>query len=302
MKRVWLLMLVGVALVSAAPTVDGNVDPEAEGYTLVAENPTYTDKQGADLLAFYYAIANDSLYLAITTQNTASWGVAYGIVLDTEEGGYSGIPDTLPDSWGRRFYYPEWQPDYQLYFWYDDNEQQITAQDFNKYIGGDSPNYWERWQYDFATFVYAANYGGEQGLQALEVAFALSSIGNPTQIKACACIAGVDNSSAVDILPMDPSVSLTGDEEWTDWDTITTYFVLNVREHTNKFSMQPILNGVRVTGSGTYLLEVYTVDGKKILTRKVTVNGRADVTFNLKPGLYLVREGKLGASKFIVAK
>ncbi len=296
MKRVWLLMLVGVALVSAAPTVDGNVDPEAEGYTLVAENSTNTDKQGADLLAFYYAIANDSLYLAITTQNTQSWDVAYGFVFDVIDGGYSGDPDAdVRDSWGRKLYFPSWNPDYQIYFWYSGSGQSITAHNFNGYSNG-------TWQYNISELNYAPSYGGESGLQALEISIPLEALGNPSQVKSCAYIVGGDNSSAVDILPTDPSVSLTGIEEWTDWDTITTYFVLNVREHTNKFSMQPILNGVRVTGSGTYLLEVYTVDGKKILTRKVTVNGRTDITFNLKPGLYLVREGKLGASKFIVAK
>jgi hypothetical protein len=296
MKKVWLMLLLGVAMVSAAPVVDGNVDPNTEGYILVAENPANTDKAGADLLAFYYAIANDSLYLAMTTQNSAAWDVAYGFVLDVTDGGYSGNPDSdVRDSWGRKLYFPSWNPDYQVYFWYSGGSQSITSQDFNRYNNGS-------WEYDFSSPNFAAGYGGASGLQTLEVAIPLAAIGNPTQIKSCAYIVGGDNSSAVDILPYDSTVLLTGGEEWTDWDTITTYFTLNVREGNVKFSMQPILNGVRVTGSGSYILEVYTVDGKKVLTRKVTLNGRADVTFNLKPGLYLVREGKLGTSKFIVAK
>ncbi|MDI6851291.1 MAG: T9SS type A sorting domain-containing protein [bacterium] len=295
MKKVWLVVLMGVVLLNAAPTVDGTVDPQNEGYTLVAENPENTDKAGADLLAFYYAIANDSLYLAITTQNTNSWDVAYGFSLDVAEGGYVGDPvSDIRDSWGRLLYFPSWNPDYQIYFWYSGADQAITSVDFNRYSDGS-------WGYDFASLNYYAT-TGESGLQALEVAVALTDIGNPTQVLSCAYIVGGDNSSAVDILPYDSSVSLTGGEEWTDWDAITTYFVLNVREGTAKFSMQPILNGVRVTGFGNYVLEVYTVDGKKVMTRKVAVNGRADVIFNLKPGLYLVREGKLGTSKFIVAK
>ncbi|HOK22865.1 MAG TPA: T9SS type A sorting domain-containing protein [Candidatus Hydrothermia bacterium] len=294
--RVFATLILGIGVVFAAPVVDGTVNPDVEGYTLVAENAENTDKAGADLLAFYYAVSSESLYLAITTQNSASWGVAYGFVLDAIDGGYSGDPTGTGDSWGRRLHFPVWQPDYQIYFWYSGEEDSITSNDFNKYVEGS-------WQYDFATFNYAASIS-TNGLQSLEVAIPLESLGNPEAEKACAYIVGGDNSSAVDILPYDETVSLTGgDAEWTDWDTITTYHTLSTRENIAKLTMQPILNGVRLTGNGTFNIEVYSVDGRKVLTRRVTVNGSADVQFGgLKSGLYLVREKNLGTSKFIVVK
>ncbi|MEO0258082.1 MAG: T9SS type A sorting domain-containing protein [candidate division WOR-3 bacterium] len=299
----WFLgfLLLGVGLLSATPVVDGIVN-ESEGYTLVATNPENTDKAGADLLSFYYAIANDSLFLAITTQNSASWGVAYGFVLDCVEGGYSGL-DNIPDSWGRKIAFDGWYPDYEIYFWYDGNEQVITSNNINKYIGGDGQNYWERWQYNFTTEMrWAANYGGSSGLQSLEVAVPLEALGNPQYIKSVVFIAGGDNSSAVDILPYDSSVSLIGDGEWTDWDTVTTYFVLSIPERPAKLVMQPVLNGVRLTGSGEFMLEVYSVDGKLVTRRKVRVNGTETVEFRLKPGMYLVKEATGKAQKFIVAR
>ncbi len=294
MKKILVMVALGVGLVMAAPVVDGNVNPVTEGYTLVAENTANTDKAGADLLAFYYAVANDSLYLAITTQNSASWDVAYGFVMDCADGGYSGDPSAdTRDSWGRKLYFPEWNPDYQIYFWYSGGSGSITSSNYNKYENGS-------WQYNFAGMNYAATYSN--GLQALEVAVPLASMGNPETSKSVAYIVGGDNSSAVDILPYDSSVSLTGGEEWTDWDTITTYFTLNVRENGSTLSMQPIVNGVRLAGSGVFNLEVYSVDGKRVLTKRVAINGTADVKFALKPGLYLVRETRVGTSKFIVAR
>ncbi len=296
MKRLLLVVILGVGVLMAAPVVDGNVNPSEEGYILVEENSVNTDKAGADLLAFYYTIANDSLYLAITTQNTAAWDVAYGFSIDAAEGGYVGNPnqDTPRDSWGRRLHFPIWNPDYQVYFWFSGVDQAITSSNFNRYNGSG-------WDYNFAGYNWVASYGGPSGLQALEVALPLEAIGNPAQIKTVAYICGGDNSSAVDILPYDPSVSLSGGEEWTDWDTITVSFNANIRE-VSSFGMKPILNGVRLTGNGKYTLEVYSVDGKKVFEKPVDVVGQVDVRFNLKPGMYLVREPRLGASKFIVVK
>ncbi|MGB9823572.1 MAG: T9SS type A sorting domain-containing protein [Candidatus Hydrothermia bacterium] len=291
MKKLLVLVMISAGVLAAAPIVDGTVNPSTEGYILVAENPQNTDKIGADLLAFYYAVANDSLYLAITTQNTASWDVAYGFVLDCAEGGYAGDPGAdVRDSWGRKLYFPDWNPDYQIYFWYSGS---ITSANYNKYENGS-------WSYNFAGMNYVATYGN--GLQALEVAVPLQSLGNPSLVKSIAYIVGGDNSSAVDILPYDSNVSLTGGEEWTDWDTITVYFTLNISERSRAINMQPILNGVRISGNGEYVLEVYSVDGKLVTKRRIKVTGTEDVIFRLKAGLYLVKESTGKAQKFIVAK
>ena len=237
MKKLLVLVMMSAGLLAAAPVVDGTVNPPTEGYILVAGNPQNTDKAGADLLAFYYAVANDSLYLAITTQNTASWDVAYGFVLDCAEGGYAGDPTAdVRDSWGRKLYFPDWYPDYQIYFWYSGGSGSITSANYNKYDNGS-------WSYNFAGMNYTATYGAGTGLQALEVAVSLQSLGNPVLIKSVAYIVGGDYSSAVDILPYDSHVSLTGGEEWTDWDTITVYFTLNIPERSRTLNMQPILNG-----------------------------------------------------------
>lgn len=296
MKKLLVLVMISAGVLAAAPVVDGTVNPSTEGYILVAENPENTDKAGADLMAFYYAVANDSLYLAITTQNTASWDVAYGFVLDCAEGGYAGNPTTdVRDSWGRKLYFPDWNPDYQVYFWYSGGDGTITSSNYNMYVNGS-------WSYNFAGMNYDFTAASNNGLQALEVAVPLQSLGNPTLIKSVAYIVGGDNSSAVDILPYDSHVSLTGGEEWTDWDTVTVYFSLNIPERSRALNMQPILNGVRLSGNGEYVLEVYSVDGKLVTKRRVKVTGTEDVIFRLKAGLYLVKESTGKAQKFIVAR
>ena len=229
MKKIVYSLVVAVMVSSlwAAPTIDGRIDP-TEGWIVGAANSDTTDQAGADLDTFYYYITPDTLYLAIKTQNRASWDVAYGFAIDVDQkdsSGYIGDPAGTWDSWGRHIIFaneaPDYfAPDYQIYFWYSGADG-ITSDDYNRYNGAG-------WECDFAPLIY--QYSRDTlGLRELELKVALDSLGNPHRIHIVSYIVGGDNSSCVDVLPYDSSVVLlSGGAEWTDTDTLHNYVeVLN---------------------------------------------------------------------------
>ena len=279
-----------------------------EGWIIGATNSDTTDLAGADLNAFYYYVASDTLYLAVTTQNEASWSVAYGFSIDvdqTDGSGYIGDPGAgIWDSWGRHIVFaneaPDYfAPDYQIYFWYD-QALGITLEGFNRYNG-------TGWDYDIAPVEYTYTGDTLLGLHVLELKVALESLGNPHRLHIVSYITGGDNSSCVDVLPYDSTVDLlSGGAEWTDTDTLH-YFVdilitgIENRSHRPRI-LTPVLNGIKIEGNGIYTLELYSLDGRKVHEETVKVNGSKVVKFNLPSGMYLVLDREAGVSKFIVIK
>ncbi|MDK2854497.1 MAG: hypothetical protein PWQ92_1391, partial [Thermococcaceae archaeon] len=93
-------------------TIDGDLS-DWESYEVVGVS-NLDGPDGADLNKLYVSYDEQYLYVAITTNNTASWGVVYGFGLDVKEGGYTG--DT--DAWDRKIGFSR-GVDYEIYFWYD---------------------------------------------------------------------------------------------------------------------------------------------------------------------------------------
>jgi len=303
-----LAMVFIVSNLNAAPVIDGVIDP-GEGWLIGAGNSDTTDQAGADLDTFYYYVASDTLYLAVKTQNKASWNVAYGFAIDVDQqdsSGYIGDPGAgIWDSWGRHIVFanepPDYfAPDYQVYFWYVDTTAVITSEDFNRYNG-------VGWDYDFAPLEYAYTSDTLSGLHVLELRVGLSSLGYPSRVHIVSYITGGDNSSCVDVLPYDSTVNLlSGGAEWTDTDTLRNFVDILItgienRVHASRI-LTPVLNGVKIEGNGMYTLEVYSLDGRKVHEETVKVNGSRVVKFNLPPGMYLVLDREAGVSKFIVVK
>ncbi|USS40789.1 hypothetical protein NF865_00735 [Thermococcus aggregans] len=202
----------------APKTIDGDLSDWAS-YELVGVS-TLDGPDGADLDKLYVSYDDQYLYIALTTNNTQSWDVAYGIGIDVLDGGYTGDQD----SWGRKIAFSR-GIDYELYFWWSGGDGAITSANFNRYNGYVGNNYWESWDYNFASFDYAYT-GNSNGLQTLEIRIPWSALGGGvSQVALIAWIAGGDGSSAVDTVPLDPAVD---GSDWTDQDYLSNFAIIEI--------------------------------------------------------------------------
>ncbi len=221
----------GVIDYSVGDTAYANVLLDAskdEDYSLLGVSDQST-QDGANLDSMFVTWDSLYLYIYITTLNTSSWDVAYGIGLDVDQKPESGYYTGDSDAWGRRIDFGDtlsaepYTVDYEIYFWWSGADQAITSANFCVW-DGDSFVYVNITD---STSWYAYS-GGANGLQALEIKVPLSSIGeNISKIHMSAWVTGGNNSSAVDIIPHDDQISNNSDE-WSDVDTIFTYVVINV--------------------------------------------------------------------------
>ena len=198
---------------TAPKTIDGNLS-DWEGYELVGVSDL-RGPEGADLRELYVSYDDSYLYLALTTNNTASWNVVYGFGLDVRDGGYTG--DT--DAWGRKIGFTR-GIDYEIYFWYDSG---------NDRVGGGNFIAWgeKGWNYlDVGKVVkYAAKTGS--GLQVLEMAIPWEAIGGKVpEVAVISWVAGgYGGDSAVDTVPLDPAVD---GSDWTDQDYLSNFAVVEI--------------------------------------------------------------------------
>ena len=209
-----------LAEIQIAPkTIDGNLS-DWGNYELVGVS-TLDGPDGADLDRLYVSYDDQYLYIALTTNNTASWDVAYGIGIDANpDTGYTGDLD----SWGRKIGFSR-GVDYEVYFWWSGGDKAITSANFNRYKGDIGSNYWENWEYNFASFEYAYT-GGNEGLQTLEIKIPWDAIGGRTsELAIIAWVAGGEYSSAVDTVPLDSDVD---GSDWTDQDYLSNFAVIEI--------------------------------------------------------------------------
>ncbi|AAL81233.1 hypothetical protein PF1109 [Pyrococcus furiosus DSM 3638] len=192
--------------------IDGSLDDWADYEKVGSSLPS--GYPGADLESLYVSWDSNYLYIAIKTNNTASWDVAYGIGIDVDPGsgnGYTG--DT--DAWGRKIGFQGFAVDYEIYFWWSGGSG-ITADNFINWTGSG-------WDYKSISDVggsFAYTGDTSQGLQTLEIAIPWDALGGITRKFAIiAWIAGGDGSSAVDTAPSDSEVP-PGDS-WTDYDKLS---------------------------------------------------------------------------------
>jgi len=313
MRLVKYLVIVGLAggLLRATPTIDGTINPTAEGWQIASYNPNASGYTGADLDTLYYYMSSDSLYLAIKTQNSASWDVACGFGIDVnqeQDNGYVGDASTGTwDAWGRHLIFPNaspdyYAPDYEVYFWWDDVNGITSA---NLCIWSASG-----WTYNSDSLTYAYNGNSTSGLQSLELRLSWSILGDPTTVLISSWIAGADNSSAVDALPQAVSVTRVGDlnsTEWTDVDTLDQYSSLATPLGINEipirnFDILPSVGGFVIKGEGVFDYMIYTVDGREVSRGSVKVSGEKKISLGLPAGLYIFREKRGGYLRFLVIR
>lgn len=189
--------------------------------TLIYEDTTGFGQDGANLKALYVDYDDSFLYIALTTENKASWRIAYGFALDYKDGGYT----TGTDAWGRKISFTK-GVDAELYFWWfgeffgEKGTDSIETMQLTVWNG-------EGWEYyNLEDIGFAAWTGKEKGLQTLEIAVPWDMLGGkPGKIAIVAWITGASaGDSAVETLPDNPSIhDLDMGQEWTDEDTITVF-------------------------------------------------------------------------------
>ncbi|WP_088863261.1 CARDB domain-containing protein [Thermococcus celer] len=199
---------------------DWNVQP-------AAVDDTGFGQDGANLKALYVDHDDQFLYIALTTDNKASWRVAYGIALDYKDGGYT----TGTDAWGRKVSFTQ-GVDAELYFFWngeffgDKGTSNITSAQFILWDGN-------AWKYEELKWVgfYAYTGGAQNGLQTLEIAIPWSALGGkPEKINIVAYVTGQGGGdSAVDSLPLQDAVKDSApDQEWGDEDTFTKFATVSI--------------------------------------------------------------------------
>ena len=205
--------------------IDGNLDDWS--VKPVAVDDTGFGQDGANLKALYVDYDNQFLYIALTTENKASWRVAYGIALDYKDGGYT----TGADAWGRKVSFTN-GVDAQLYFFWngeffgDLGTSNITSAQLVLWNG-------TAWKYEDLKWVgfYAYTGGAQNGLQTLEIAVPWTAIGGePEKLRIVAYVTGQGSGdSAVDVLPLQEAVkdNAPGDE-WGDADTFSEFAVVTI--------------------------------------------------------------------------
>ena len=297
----------------ASPVLDGVISP-SEGWNFLVANPdTQTSSfEGADIESLFYFETRDSLYIAFTTQNRASWGVAYGIAFDTDRGNFSGYVSG-GDAWGRNIIFgdgidPTFCIDYQVYMWWDGSGGSITAW------------YFYRWNQDSLRFedigfpMEDRAYTGDAstGLQCIEMRFPLDKFGNPDSFRFVAYMTGGDGSSIVDILPQNPSVEFpaTGGE-WTDQDTIATF--VRIYGHEGVPEAFPVNGNVVfydrgylfIGGTGVVDVTISDIAGRIVLKRRLNLSQSRTVVFDKPCGIYFVRveaDGVVKTGKISIIK
>ncbi len=285
------LLLLGLSpLLWSAPVIDGVISPGEGWYSLGQspyENPA-GNGAGNHLDEFFYYPDPDRqyLYLAFNTQNTTSRNVAYGIGLDVDKASGSGYYTGGNDAWQRKIDFRnlpalEWE----FYWWWSGADGAITSFNACEWTG-------TSWNYfNYGTYAYSGD--ATSGLQALEYKVAFSDLGInpvPRAVMLVLWIAGGIDSSAVDVIPSDPSVWDNDPNEWADTDTLSADYAIAVLETpgttTPRIQVTPQINGLRVRADHPVTVTVYRPDGQKVLSQKVT--NFLDLR-DLSRGVYLYR-------------
>lgn len=197
-------------------TLDGKLDDWNES-EIAAFDETGVGQEGANLSRLYVSYDDGYLYLALETNNTASWNVAYGFGIDIDPLTGNGYTNET-DAWNRKIQFGgSYAVDYELYFWWDGASGKITASNLGSYSGN-----WEMNDLDDVGVKYWYTGNASTGLKVIEIAVPWSALGDkkPQNFAVSAWVAGKEGSSAVDVLPQE-SVANDSEDEWNDVDVIT---------------------------------------------------------------------------------
>ncbi len=180
---------------------------------------------GAQLDSLYTTWDSDYFYIFIKTANTASWDVAYGVGIDSDEQPSSGYYSGDSDAWGRKMNFANtlakeaYAIDMEAYFWWSGADGAVTSAYLYRWNG----NAWE----DSTPGVpwYYSTGDTTSGLSTLEIKIPWTTLGGVhPELHISTWITGGDASSAVSVIPHDDQVSNSAGE-WSDSDTLYTYSV-----------------------------------------------------------------------------
>ncbi|WP_052696214.1 CARDB domain-containing protein [Palaeococcus ferrophilus] len=204
--------------------VDGKLNDWSDA-DVVAEDTENFGGEGANLKRLYVKYDSDFLYIALETDNTASWRIAYGIALDYTDGGATD----MPDAWGRNIGFKRGVDAEMYFFWNGEffgekGTDSITEMTLAIWNG-------EEWEYrDLGEVALVAWDGGALGLKSLEIAIPWEAIGGkPEKIGVIAWVTGSNTGdSAVDSLPLDDAVK-DSDNEWGDSDVLGNFAEVTIQ-------------------------------------------------------------------------
>ncbi len=208
-----LLSIVPLTAAEPAPStvivIDGVKD--ANWGTALSVDPTLDmTEPNLDLQGLY--VVDDAEFFYIGFDATASsWGMAYGIYLDTDLVDGSGA---TADPWGRAVNAVSAHlPEHALYVWHNDTDTLENAQ-FNHWGGAG-------WSYDSLI-----SQGGAQGYGPgndwIEYAVPKALMGNPSQIALEVFTTG-GNGHAQDSVPSDPNIAYTAPDWGGDTTTLSSF-------------------------------------------------------------------------------
>lgn len=320
MKRIFavcVLSLVTSTLIAAPPVIDGVFDP-TEGWILfgTSANPN-GGGAGANLSEFYLYPDQTAFYACITTNNSASWDVAYGIGLDIDQiqnSGYYGNVGVDQDAWGRYIYFINsssmpYAVEWEFYWWWDGASGAVTSYNSPQWTGSG-------WNYPaYGTYAYSGD--ATSGLQVLEFKVNWTDLGfapgsYPLAFYTSTWLAGGGGSSAVDAIPPVASVADGGGSEWTDTDDVlegvgVTGVSESEIEHSSLNVVPQVNKLVLSTSSPVSIdIQIYAANGSLAGEKKLgLVSGTSTVHFvNLNPGVYFVKvkssEGSISTHRLVV--
>jgi hypothetical protein len=215
----FVALLVSGAPAAATPlaqdggiVIDG-VKEAAWGDPLASDPAGDMSELNVDLQGLYIVEHADSFYIGFDA-SASTWGVAYGIYIDTNQMDGSGATS---DPWGRAVSAVSAHlPEYTLYVWHEGSDDTLQDVQLNHWGGAG-------WSYD--TLV---SQGGEQGYGPaedwVEYRVPKAALGNPTRIALELFTTG-GSGHAQDTVPSDPNVTYT-DPDWGGDVTTLSAFAL----------------------------------------------------------------------------
>jgi len=190
----------------ATPYIAIDGAPDLTWGTPLASDPQADiNEPNLDLAALYLREDASNYYLAFDAA-ASTWGMAYGVYIDTDQTSGSG---GTSDPWGRAIAaVSDRLPEYALYVWHDGTDVMQDAQ----------LTTWNGSGWDYPTLI---SLGGAQGYGAasdwLEYRIPKSALGNPAALALEAFTTG-GSGHAQDSVPSDPNVAYTS----PDWGAAVT--------------------------------------------------------------------------------
>ncbi|MBE9506780.1 MAG: hypothetical protein IMY86_01915, partial [Chloroflexi bacterium] len=188
--------------------IDG-VKEAAWGDPLASDPAGDMSQPNLDLQGLYVVEDADNVYIGFDT-TASTWGMAYGIYLDTDQVNGSGATS---DPWGRAVTAVSAHlPEHTLYVWhYDDGLENVQL------------NHWDGSGWSYNSLI---SQGGEQGYGPaddwIEYRVPKAALGNPTSIALEVFTTGGDGH-AQDSVPSDPNVAYSDPDWGTDVTTLSAF-------------------------------------------------------------------------------